>query len=79
MLSSYLARPGQSSNLCDHRVVHGSDGLAGRVTVLLDFGGSGGVGSAFWVFKFLTDYFWVAESIRIFKYDIRIECFSYDI
>ena len=42
------------------RVVHGSDGPAGRVgsgrvgsgrvTILTDFGGSGRVGSALWIF-----------------------------
>ena len=51
------------------RVVHGSDGPAGRVgsgrvTILPDFDGSGRVGSAFWIFLvFFTDYFLVPESI----------------
>ena len=55
------------------RVVHGSDGPAGRVgsgrvgsgrvTILPDFGGSGRVGSALRIFKFSTDYFLVPESI----------------
>ena len=50
------------------RVVHGSDGPAGRVgsdrvgsgrvTILPDFGGSGRVGSALRIFKFFTEYFW---------------------
>ena len=50
------------------RVVHGSDGPAGRVgsgrvTILPDFGGSGRVGSAHRIFKFFTDYILVPESI----------------
>ena len=50
------------------RVVHGSDGPAGRVgsgrvTILPDFGGSGRVGSTLRIFKFFTDYFLVPESI----------------
>ena len=55
------------------RVVHGSDGPAGRVgsgrvgpgrvTILPDFGGSGRVGSALRIFKFFTEYFLVPESI----------------
>ena len=47
----------------DHRVVHGSDGPAGRVgvTILQDFGGSGRVSTLDLVV--FTDYFLVPESI----------------
>ena len=47
------------------RVVHGSDGPAGRVGSGHDFAGFWRVGSAFRIFKFFTDYFLVPESIRI--------------
>ena len=59
------------------RVVHGPGawlhGLAGRVTILPDFGGSG---QHFGFFSFFTDYFLVPESIGIFEYYIRINWFS---
>ena len=50
-----------------HRVVHGSDGPAGRVGSGHDFAGfwrvgSGRVGSALRIFKFFTNYFLVPES-----------------
>ena len=40
------------------------------------FGGSGRVGSALRIYYFFTNYFLVPESIRIFEYYIRIDCFS---
>ena len=65
------------------RVVHGSDGPAGRV-------GSGRVGSRFFrilagrvgsgqhfgFFSFFTDYFLVPKSMWIFEYYIRMDWFS---
>ena len=65
------------------RVVHGSDGPAGRVGSSHDFSGfwrvgSGRVGSGqhFGFFKFFTDYFSVPESIWIFEYYIRNDWIS---
>ena len=61
-----------------HRVVHGSDGPAGRVGSGHDFAGFWRVGSGqhFGVLNFFTDYFLVPESIWIFEYYIRIDWFS---
>ena len=62
---------------CRHcRVVHGSDGPAGRVWSGRDFDGFWRVGSALWKVLFFTDYFWVPESMWIFEYRIWIMFFS---
>ena len=50
------------------RVVHGSDGPAGRVgsgrvTILPVFGGSDRVGSALRILKFFTGYFLIPDPI----------------
>ena len=52
--------------------------VSGRVgiTILPDFGGSGRVGSALWIFYFLLIIFLVPKSTRIFEYYIRIDWFS---
>ena len=70
----------------DIRVVHGSDGPAGRVgsgragsgrvTILPDFGGSGRVGSALRIYYFLLIISWYLNRYDIFEYYIRIDCFS---
>ena len=51
-----------STGRMDPRVGSGRVG-SGRVTTLSDFGGSGRVGSALWIFKFFTDYFLVPKSM----------------
>ena len=64
------------------RVVHGSDGPAGRVglgrvTILPDFCGSGRVSTS--DFLVFTDYFLVPKSMWIFEYYISDWLIFYDI
>ena len=77
--SSYKIRSSiiVTSSFGQVRVVHGSDGPAGRVGSGHDFAGFCRVGSELCFFLvFHTDYLLVPESIRIFEYYIRIECLS---